>query len=122
MTGVEILNSYEVLVTVGCNWSALWLTVLFVMVVAISIGISSSIVEADWSLLLVSIVIGLILSIFAGIFIGVVIAGPEQYETRYQVTISDQVYMNEFLDKYEIINQDGKIYTVREKEMTEGQK
>ena len=116
MTGVEILNTYEVCVTVGCNWSALWLTVLFVMVVAISIGISSSIVEADWSLLLVSIVIGLILRVFAGIFIGVGIAGSEQYETRYQVTISDSVSMNEFLDKYELIEQNGKIYTVRERE------
>lgn len=34
---------------------------------------------------------------------------------EYQVTIDDNVSMNEFNDKYEIIKVDGKIYTVREK-------
>ena len=35
---------------------------------------------------------------------------------EYKVTIDDSVSMNEFLDKYEIIDQEGKIYTVKEKE------
>ena len=35
---------------------------------------------------------------------------------EYKVTIDDSVSMNEFLDKYEILDQDGKIYTVRERE------
>lgn len=39
---------------------------------------------------------------------------PLEYETHYKVTISDEVSMNEFLSKYEIIDQEGKIYTVRE--------
>ena len=116
MTGVEILNSYEVYVFTICNWSVLWLTVLFVMVVAIAIGILYSIAEADWYILPISIIIGLILSVPVGIFFGVGVAGTDQYETRYQVIISDSVSMNEFLDKYEIIEQEGKIYTVREKE------
>ena len=34
---------------------------------------------------------------------------------EYKVTIEDSVSMNEFLDKYEIIDQEGKIYTVKEK-------
>lgn len=34
---------------------------------------------------------------------------------EYKVIISDEVSMNEFLDKYEIIDQEGKIYTVRER-------
>lgn len=34
---------------------------------------------------------------------------------EYKVAIDDSVLMNEFLDKYEIIEQEGKIYTVREK-------
>ena len=36
--------------------------------------------------------------------------------TEYKVTIDDSVSMNEFLDKYEILDQEGKIYTVKEKE------
>lgn len=40
---------------------------------------------------------------------------PEKkYETRYQVTVDDSVSMNEFQSKYEIIEVEGKIYTVRE--------
>lgn len=39
----------------------------------------------------------------------------DKYETHYQVTIDDSVSMNEFQDKYEIIEVEGKIYTVRER-------
>lgn len=35
---------------------------------------------------------------------------------EYKVTIDDSVSMNEFLDKYEILDQEGKIYTVKERE------
>lgn len=38
-----------------------------------------------------------------------------KYETRYQVTVDDSVSMNEFQNKYEIIEVDGKIYTVKER-------
>lgn len=34
----------------------------------------------------------------------------------YKVTISDEVNFVEFNDKYEIIDQDGLIYTIKEKE------
>jgi hypothetical protein len=35
---------------------------------------------------------------------------------EYKVTIDDSVSMNDFLDKYEILDQEGKIYTVKERE------
>lgn len=35
-------------------------------------------------------------------------------ETRYQVTVDDSVNMNDFLSRYEIIDVEGKIYTVKE--------
>lgn len=35
---------------------------------------------------------------------------------EYKVTIDDSVSMNEFLDKYEFFDQEGKIYTVKERE------
>ena len=41
---------------------------------------------------------------------------PEnKYETHYQVTVDNSVSMNKFQDKYEIIEVEGKIYTVRER-------
>ena len=35
---------------------------------------------------------------------------------EYQVTISDSVNLNEFLEHYEIIDQQGKIYTIKERD------
>lgn len=35
---------------------------------------------------------------------------------KYKITIDDSVSMNEFLDKYEILDQEGRIYTVKERE------
>lgn len=40
----------------------------------------------------------------------------EYSHIEYKVTIDDSVSMNEFLDKYEILDQEGKIYTVKERE------
>ena len=36
---------------------------------------------------------------------------------EYQVTIDDSVSMNKFYEKYEIVEVNGKIYTIREKEV-----
>ena len=41
-------------------------------------------------------------------------------EYTYKVTISDKVHLVEFNEKYEIINQEGLIYTIREKEIDNG--
>lgn len=40
---------------------------------------------------------------------------PTEYNT-YKVTISENVSMTEFYEKYEIIDTDGEIFTVRERE------
>ena len=67
----------------------------------------------------VGIIAGVILGIIAGIIGGTRVAAnalPVEYETQYKVTISDEVSMNDFLAKYEIVDQEGKIYIVREVE------
>ena len=41
---------------------------------------------------------------------------PEnKYQTRYEVTISDEVNFNEFNSRYEVVTQNGLIYTIIEK-------
>lgn len=41
---------------------------------------------------------------------------PEnKYQTRYEVTISDDVNFNEFNSRYEVVKQNGLIYTIIEK-------
>ena len=50
-----------------------------------------------------------------GSIVGSSCSRPVEYTTEYKVTISNEVLMNEFNEKYEIVSQDGKIYTIRER-------
>ncbi len=115
MTGVEILASQEVAVTFGFNVSVFWLMFSIVAVVTtLCIGIG------NWNELGgFSFAVGAVAGILVGLLFGWLLARntlPLEYETQYKVTIDDSVSMNEFLDKYEIIDQEGKIYTVKERE------
>ena len=72
--------------------------------------------EHDYFGLIAGILAGLIMAgICAPLIGGLALATPVEYETHYKVTIDDSVSMSEFMDKYEILDQEGKIYTVREK-------
>lgn len=46
----------------------------------------------------------------------IIVMNTLSYHYEYQVTISDEVNFNDFNKKYEIINQEGLIYTIKEKE------
>lgn len=109
MNGVIILNSYEsltnfdsiLLMSILCAWSlAAAIVALFAL---LKYGCDS---WKEFAILVVCVV----LFIVCGCLI------PEdKYETHYQVTVDDSVSMNEFQNKYEIIEVEGKIYTVRER-------
>ena len=61
--------------------------------------------------------VGLILGATIGVLVGLLPAWstlPSECETQYKVIISDEVQMNDFISRYEIISTEGKIYTVRE--------
>ena len=109
MNGVIILNSYEsltnfgsiLLISILCAWFfAVGIIVLFAL---LKYGCNSWKEPAF-------LVICVVLTIVCGCLI------PEdKYETHYQVTVDNSVSMNEFQNKYEIIEVEGKIYTVRER-------
>lgn len=109
MNGVIILNSYEsltnfnfiLLISILCAWFfAVAILALFAL---LKYGCNSWKEPAF-------LVICVVLTIVCGCLI------PEdKYETRYQVTVDDSVSMNKFQNKYEIIEVEGKIYTVRER-------
>ena len=63
--------------------------------------------------LCVMAVVALVLS---GFIIGEM---KEPAVTHYQVIIDDSVPMNEFFERYEVIKQEGKIYTVKEMPVNE---
>lgn len=113
MNGVEILNQTEIMKTV---WSAEIFLITFsvCLLLGLVLGIARGLVEHD---ILVNITVGLICGLVVGGLIGLLLGGggTKKMPTgtyEYQVTISDEVNLNEFLKKYEIISQEGKIYTV----------
>ena len=109
MDGVIILNSYESLTNFG---SILLMSILCAWSLAAAIVALFALLKYrcdSWKEFAILIVC-LVLFIVCGCLV------PEdKYETHYQVTVDNSVSMNEFQDKYEIIEVEGKIYTVRER-------
>ena len=121
MTGVEILAAEEIAITFSTCWPAFW--IVFVITGLIFTGIAFAGFMKGYCneglsvIITASIVFGLFSGGMFGVLIGrVIFAQPTGYETHYKVTIDDSVSMNEFNEKYEIIDQEGKIYTVKERE------
>lgn len=107
MNGVEILSTTALTTWYGWTFGvSLFITVAACLIVLFStkeigLGIGAGIIAF------------LLCALFFG---GLGIGEYETGEYEYKVTIDDSVSMNEFLDKYEILDQEGKIYTVRERE------
>ena len=109
MDGVIILNSYESLTNFG---SILLMSILCAWFLAAAIIALFALLKHgcdSWKEFAI-LVVCVVLFIVCGYLI------PEdKYETHYQVTVDNSVSMNEFQNKYEIIEVEGKIYTIRER-------
>ena len=116
LKGITILNSYDVITP---EWNdKIFSAVVFSLVAVSGIALiiyllldSKRIKDA----LTPSVIIGLftLLGIFVSIYGFTHL--PDKYQTRYEVTISDEVNFNEFNSKYEVVEQKGLIYTIIEK-------
>ena len=109
MDGVTILNTFIEKLEVAQPWFTIGLVLTF---------------GGLFGFVVFGVIAGHDLSIFytimsiiccIGCFIGILIGqfAPRETETRYQVIIDDSVNFNEFQERYEIIEVDGQIYTVR---------
>ena len=112
MAGVEILASNEVAAAVAFNLTAFWIAGCIVFAILLFTGIGIYVSYGDASDIVMGIIVGIALGCFIGAAFGSCLSTTTSYETQYKVTISDEVSMNEFLERYEIIEQEGKIYTV----------
>lgn len=115
MTGVEILATQEIATAFTFNWTGFftWFGVAFVLFFIG--GVIAAFAHDDVSIFGAMVIIGIIFGVFVGVLIGFFDGTPIEYETQYKVIISYEVPMNEFIEHYEIIDQEGKIYTVRER-------
>ena len=119
MTGIEILSAQEVVTKYAYNWKAFWILFAVIIGVFITFGLIASVITRDHDAFVIITVSAIIFGLMFGGLYGTATSYPIAYETQYKVTTSDEVSMNEFLEKYEIIDQEGKIFTIRERSIEE---
>ena len=115
MESVQILNQFEVVTESVFSRHNFWIGIAVGAVSGLILAILFGIGEAeDWEVFLVAISLP-ILGVFFGLVSGAANCEPIAWETHYEVTINEEVNLKEFMDRYEIIETRGSIYTVREK-------
>ena len=109
MNGVEILSLEIIYNTIWPGWCAtLGLAVGLILAVPMSICLA----HEKWICGLLAFIA--VLGCMGMIYLGTTDNENDINYIEYKVTIDDSVSMKAFLDKYEILEQEGKIYTVKE--------
>lgn len=112
MNGVEILNTtYEYARLIDPKWLVLCLVLLLITACVGAITVDYDVAQVVCAGSLVILIIGVAVCLF-----GMLTETDTVVGVKYDVVISDEVPIHEFIDKYEIIEINGKIYTVRERE------
>ena len=144
MTGVEILSSTQVVTEIAYDYNFAFLVWIVSAIFGIIIGIIINMRNETEGFIFVGLVCGIMVgslayliddvcvhvvvvalimsSLFGALFgalVGKIGEVPIVHETQYKVTISDEVSMNDFYEHYEVIDQEGKIFTVRERDINE---
>lgn len=111
MNGVQVLSERTVNIsgTLGLGIFVIILAIICLVVVIISY------IEAEPSSSIC--IIGVIVFGFFGM--DLICNNNPQHYTEYKVTINDNITYKEFTDKFNIISQEGRIYTVKLKESGE---
>lgn len=116
LDGITVLNSYEVVTKTAFSWQGFWVG-LAVGVVSVVIGALIASADLDTFLHAVGIM-GVICGVLSGLVFGFkIIPKPVEYTAEYEVTISDEVSMTDFHNRYDVIEQRNEIYVIREKEI-----
>lgn len=111
MEGIEILSVGEEIIRSGFNWTAAAIILAVCGIVGTLVYITEGGIDKT-SAAIITLIIGLVFSFLIGFMISPKVGSIP----TYKVIIEDSVNFNEFNEKYEIIEQDGKIYTIKERE------
>lgn len=117
LKGINVLNTYDVVSSEYHDviFPAVAFTIITVSGIALIIYLlldTKRIKDAVVPLLIV--VIFTLFCMFGSIY-GFTHLPENKYQTRYEVTINDDVNFNEFNSKYQVVKQEGLIYTIVEK-------
>ena len=111
MKGIEILSSSEVAIGFEFNLQAAVIVFFAILILFLVIGFyfdKNYVVK-------VFLPIGLLLGMLFGTVVGDDFRIPTEYTMEHKVLISEEASLQDFLEKYELVDQEGKIYTVRER-------
>ena len=112
MDGITVLSQNEIMAIP--NWTIIITTIgliAFVISMVITFNVRNKIIETIFGISSICCSFLIVIGLFCMILIEV---GTDKY--TYKVTISDEVNFVEFNNKYEIINQEGLIYTIKERD------
>lgn len=111
MQGVDVLAVVDAVVDHTYNWNWVWYIAVLCVVILLILSLVS---KYDLKDTVFIAIVGILL----GAYIGAVISvntKEDVLETQYKVTISDEVNLLEFNDRYEIVDQEGQIFTIKER-------
>jgi hypothetical protein len=117
MEGVEILSEQIVYITEYQSW-VFWFVVGFCATIGFLLGGTLGGGGFDFGDAFILLIPFILLGLLFGC-IGLVATSKPTEEVDYieqKVIVTDEVSMNEFYEKYDVIEQEGKIYTVRERD------
>lgn len=111
MNGVEILSSETIYNPILPEyWLGIGLGCAFIIVVVMAFCFANEHIILGFICMVLSVSF-----MFVG-SLGGICRKTDIDHIEYKVIVDDSVSMNEFLNKYELLEQDGKIYTVKERE------
>ena len=113
MEGIEILSIGEIGINPVFNWSAAIIGgILTGLVITFCVSASKESVG-------LFVVMFILCVPFFGALCGFSIEKYTDTALTYKVTISDTVSLNEFYNRYKVLEQDGKIFTIMERTQAE---
>lgn len=111
-----LVEGVEILETINSDSTPIFMIVFLVLCIillsACTFGIIESFKDKDVGRSIFCIIIAAFALLFV---IGIPLALGQERDTVYKVTISEDVAFVDFNNRYEIIDQNGKIFTIKER-------
>lgn len=113
MDGITVLSQNEIMITPTWTWAITMIGfIIFAISLIIALNVNQKIIETIFGISSICCFILFIVGICCMCFVE-----TKTGEYTYKVIISDEVNFVEFNNKYEIIDQDGLIYTIKKREV-----
>ena len=118
MNKIEFLSSEKVITKTRFNWKCFYPIEFVSIVTCLCAGLHVYKQNNDLGTVICLSIIGILFGAFYGYLLGLFTATPIKYAMQYKIAILDEAAIPEIKEKYEIVEQNEKLWTIRE-EITE---